>query len=583
MNKTSPGSSEDNNPELRPAQDVMRLQRLGAFHQSRLSFVRSLVRLMARQRWDIRLHRCELNPQGYGARVYRVQTPDRIYDFVAFSTALEADQRSDRVIAQSWDASFALVDGEADDELVRYLAQNAPRQEQGRMKPPVLVMSRANRSVRLFEHVIDCLVKGVQPHISELTRSGYLMRTTAVYGNGKFGLGDYGRPGTDGEMKASFRAQMLAVYLVRMFSFDLINHIAEHRALAAQSGQPAARLAPSLCQFLGIGNATGLGMAPFLVSHPALISRWIEQREIAISATNAVTSISDEIRTAFKKLSERARAHFSEFTTDDTVQQARYDRLIGEIDLLLKQCDSLLNGNQPWRQLQSWAKDLSIEMQELINSLILEMHPEIVDPLAEQMDADEPDALDTTQTIEQLMQTIEDHYDWALAIDFNSAENQEVFWYRSEEKEEPRLGKRFEQPGAELEMKIGVARDVSQLYEHLTKQLRQTVATENSNAHLTAQSLVAEFILRQPQHRGLVRRIQSASARRYGEIRDNLVSADCRPIDLLRCKLSFFGASRFDPKSDLWTRITLFQGAPLAEQLGDVDADDWAFPISPQG
>lgn len=578
MNKSSTGGSENNSPSLRAEQDVMRLQRLGAFHQSRLSFVRSLIRLMSRQRWEIRLHRCELNPQGYGTRVYRVQTPDRIYDFVAFSTEIQSDQRSDRVIAERWDASFALVDGEADDELVRYLADNAPRQEQGRMKPSVLVMSRANRSVRLFEHVIDCLAKGVQPDISELTKSGYLMRTTAVYGNGKFGLGDYGRPGTDGEMKASFRAQMLAVYLVRMFSFDLINHIAEHRVRAVPGAPSAARLAPSLCQFLGIGNATGLGMAPFLVSHPALISRWIEQREIAISATSAVASIDDNLRIKFQKIGERARTHFSEFTTDDTVQQARYDRLIDEIELMLQQSDSLLNGNMPWQRLRSWADDHSIEVQELVNSLILEMHPEIVDPLAEQMDADEPDALDAAQSIAQLMQTIEDHYDWALAIDFDSAENLEVFWYRSEEKEEPRLGKRFEQPGAELEMKIGVARDVSQLY----KELQQTLATTDSSAPLSERSLVAEFILRQPQHRGLIRRIQTTSARRYGEIRDNLVSADCRPIDLLRCKLSFFGASRFDPKSDLWTRITLFQGAPLAEHLHDANADDWAFPVSPQ-
>jgi len=204
---------------------VMRLSRLGAFHQSRISFVRSLVRNMASQRWKITQHRNALDADGFGHLVYRVATTDQIYDFVAFSTPLSADQRSDRVIAERWDSSFALVEGEASDELIAHLATNAPLQEQGRMKPPVLVMSRANRSVRLFEYVVDRLAQGLQPDSDPLKKTGYLMRTTAVYGNGKFGLGDYGRMKKDSDLKASFRAQMLAVYLVRLFSFDLVGTV----------------------------------------------------------------------------------------------------------------------------------------------------------------------------------------------------------------------------------------------------------------------------------------------------------------------------------------------------------------------
>ena len=67
----------------------------------------------------------------------------------------------------------------------------------------------------------------------------------------------------------------------------------------------------------------------------------------------------------------------------------------------------------------------------------------------------------------------------------------------------------------------------------------------------------------------------------YAEIRDNLLDSEMRPIDLLRFKLSFFGASKFDPKSDLWTRITLFQGAPLPDQFTNDESDEWPFPISP--
>ena len=52
------------------------------------------------------------------------------------------------------------------------------------------------------------------------------------------------------------------------------------------------------------------------------------------------------------------------------------------------------------------------------------------------------------------------------------------------------------------------------------------------------------------------------------------------PIDLLRCKLSFFGATKFDPRSDRWVRITMFQGAPLPDEMAgltEAEADAWAY------
>ena len=52
---------------------------------------------------------------------------------------------------------------------------------------------------------------------------------------------------------------------------------------------------------------------------------------------------------------------------------------------------------------------------------------------------------------------------------------------------------------------------------------------------------------------------------------------------MLRGKLAMLGASRFDPKSLLWTRVTFFQGAPLADELARPDADDWAFATTGAG
>ena len=170
-------------------------------------------------------------------------------------------------------------------------------------------------------------------------------------------------------------------------------------------------------------------------------------------------------------------------------------------------------------------------------------------------------------TLAELRAILERDYAWALAIDFAAPAAQRLFWYVSEEKLEPRLGDRTAEPGAEKEMPLGVGRDVAALHAAL--------AGEPDEAP------VATLALRRPDLRHVIRRVQTVARYPYGEIRDNLLGADCLPIDLLRCKLAYFGASKFDPKSDRWTRITMYQGAPLPDELARADADDWCFPVQP--
>ena len=88
---------------------------------------------------------------------------------------------------------------------------------------------------------------------------------------------------------------------------------------------------------------------------------------------------------------------------------------------------------------------------------------------------------------------------------------------------------------------------------------------------------VAEFLRHFPEHRSVLRRVQVMASYPYSEIQDNMISESCRPIDMLRCKLSYFGAAKFDPKSDRWVRITLAQGAPLFDELDG--RDDWWLPV----
>ena len=42
-------------------------------------------------------------------------------------------------------------------------------------------------------------------------------------------------------------------------------------------------------------------------------------------------------------------------------------------------------------------------------------------------------------------------------------------------------------------------------------------------------------------------------------------------------KLSFFGANRYDPKSDRWLRVSFFSGAPYLSDLNNKNVDEWGF------
>ena len=187
-----------------------------------------------------------------------ITTPSSQYHVVVFAQALDDELRSDRVIAEAWDVTFCLVEGEVTDELRQSMALNVPLQEAGRQHPQLLVISRANKSVRNFDHFVEALSSGQQPNVDDLKRAGDIYRTTAVYGNGKFGIADYGRIKSNPDFGRPFSAQMAAVYVLRQFSIDQAEHIARQRA-----PDTAVTLNKSIKQYLGIGNSTGLGMAPF--------------------------------------------------------------------------------------------------------------------------------------------------------------------------------------------------------------------------------------------------------------------------------------------------------------------------------
>lgn len=546
--------------ECRPASTVMRLSRLGSFHQSRLSFMRVLLRRMTAESWQFDETDWRINDAGVGHAVYTVRTPARAYSLVAFAHDLPANQRSDRVIAQAWDATFALHDGIPNAQDIARLQENVPLQEAGRISNKELTLSRANRSVRLWEYVVNSLANGKQPNKDEIDAVGYLMRTTAVYGSGKFGAADRCDIENRPELCNPFQAEMLTVYLIRCFVIDLVEHCAR-----IQGGTRAAPLEPKLRRGIGIGNSTGLGMAPFLVHHPALLSTWIMARETALARVRAVSDVSPNTFDLMEKHLRCALTNAESWNSQHPIQKPKTKELCVGLSKVLSKINWLRDQEQPWDTLYRWVENKTCEdVQEQIVSVLLEPYPELVDELADCMFIDESKhfKLDASGTTQQLRKQIEDHYGWALDIDFATEQSQARFWYVSEAKLEPRLGQRAEEEGSENEQPLAIARDINTLYHALDGDLQ-----------------LAQFLLYHPEFRHIIRRVQLNAKFPYSEIQDNLLGHDMLPIDMLRCKLSFFGATHFDPRSDRWVRICMFKNAPFPDEL--TEPDTWSYGALP--
>lgn len=553
----------DKSKPLRQASDIMKLARMGSFHQTRLSFMRVLLRRAASENWTFEKSVFDINSQGVGRAIYTANTGKSRYSLVAFSNDLPPEKRSDRVIATEWDASFALFDGVPTEADLDRLVINIPVQEAGRVSKKELSLSRANRSVRLWDHVVNSLAVGDQPKLNLIEEVGYLMRTTAVYGSGKFGAADRETLLERPEFQGSFQVEMLTVYLIRTFVMDLVEHMAHSKA-----PKTAVKLKPSIRRKFGIGNSTGLGMAPFLIKHPMLLNNWIAAKEEALARVRRVEAVAPEHFQMFKSLLPRAIKNIENWCSEHPLQIEKLKSLKQDFAILVLKVDSL-NESEAflWDNLYFWAeKELSIEGQELLIALMLEPYGDMNDDLSHCMSADETKGfrIDGSMTVGSMKQIIQTIYDWSLKIDWSKKSANARAWYVSEEKLEPRLGERYEEDIGDYEQPLQPGRDAAALY----------MALENWSDH----EKIAAFLVAHPEHRHTVRRCQIVSRFEFAEIRDNTIDAKMLPIDLLRAKLSFFGAGHFDPRSDRWVRINMFKGAPFPNDLPHEPIDDWAYP-----
>ena len=546
--------------ELRDPNTIMTLSRLGSFHQSRLSFLRSF--LYEFKDWEYKRDLFDLDEYGFGTAVYSFKKKNRVYSLVCFANKINDDERSDRVIATKWDAAFTLHDGVPLKGDIERLRNEVPKQEVGRLSYKELTLSRANKSVRIFDHVVESLSKGIQPNIDLLEKVGYLYRTTAVYGSGKFGLADRFRIKNREEINGPFRLEMMLVYLVRQFTFDQVNHVAKNK-----NPKFAVKLDPKICKNLGIGNSTGLGMAPFIVNHPTLLNNWILCRETALKKIREIKIVEDKDSNLFKDCVRNSIKNITSWNTESEYQLIKIKNLLKDVKKFINFVENEFDFKKdyPFNLIYLWLeKEACEECIEYIVSIMMEPYGEIVDPLIKKMSSDEEKYFNipTDRTVEELRAILEKNYSNILSINFEKKENYTKFWFISKNKEEPRLADRFEEEGSNLEQPLAIARDIKELYKKI-------LVTKNS---LT----MDKFLVENSHLRHVVRRAFIIEKFPYSEIQDNTISEKIVPIDMLRLKLSFFGALKFDPRSDKWLRICMFQGAPLPDELKHYD-EQWVY------
>ncbi len=547
--------------ELRPPSVVMSPEHLGAAHQTRFSFARSLLRRMARDSWTVERTSFDLDAEGRGEAIYRVDAGGHDLHFVAFTTTLDEATHTDRVVADAWEVTCALVDSDPSGTFLDDLRRSVPLQEHGRLDSRVLVLARGNRSVRFYEHLVDRLASGLQPEATEVADADYIMRSTAFYGNGKFGMRSFLGYPDDHPLRAAYRAQFLAAWLFRELSYDSVEHCAR-----ARGGAGAVPFDGGWRRYFGLGNATGLGLVPFAFRHPAILNAWAGIRELALAGVRAAPGTPERLAELTGRL-DRAHAHYSALGGPDRPPWLGPSSLALVVERTRERLEEVADRRRPFDALYRWAEEQDVETCELVASMLVDLDDRISDDEADSMLlVDEEVRMDPATTVDQLRQLLADGYGWLDGLGLDDTGSDHYWWVVSDNTDEPRRAVRRELGPGQREVPIGVALQLGSLRQHL----------EGLPGGMRLATVLADH----PEHAPGARRLLG-SGLPYGEPRDNACRAGFLPLQLQRFQLAAYGMDNYSPKSTDWLRVTLFQGAPRVADLGSDPSDDWIRPPRP--
>lgn len=571
----SPASSHtrmaEGRPGLRDWRQVMQPQRLAAMQPSRLSGARAFMARMIRERWDISLQRFDIDASAEGTAVYSIKAPGQEFSFVAFSYPPRTEGRTGRIIGRAWDMKGTLNEGPATEADIESARRELPLLYRGRATPNALVWCRSNRSMRVFDSTLTALSEGRQPDIGDLNSVCYLMRNTGLDGNGTFGTRPFPSLGPNHALGSVLEAQLLVAYLMREFSCDLVEHLAALRSPGAVTLDPAIR------RYLGVGNGSALGLIFFIQKHPRLIDSWLDAREQSIAAALGLELTAGDPRLAeLIALVERAvrfreqdRMRYESFT--DSAKVA--DDLRGLLPLLHElSATGRLMGRVERYPLDALARHaeaaLAPESYETLLSLMIELVPDQADALMAGIRGEDEFTVDPAMPAADLAALIAEGYSWALDMDMHDPSARAYVWYKSETAEEPRRGLRAEAPDAR-DLGLDTPGDIQRLHRDL--------------AECPPQTPMAQFLLRHPEHRLMVARIQGLAGRHRHTPLANINAADFVPIDLVRLmNVALHGIDKTRDFLQRNLRGVLYHGAPTRDEIRAGQGGRWFYPQEPQ-
>lgn len=543
---------------LRDPEEVCSLPDLGGARSTRHSFTRQLLRELGTGRWRVDRTLFDLDDLGRGTAAYEVRVGDDYWmTLVLFSQIIDESARTDRVIAETWDVTGALIEGRVSAEGIAELRPQVTVQEEGRALLGTMIWGRANRSVRFFDQVVRDLAAGRQPRPDTFGLSPYLLRSTAFYSNGKFGIRDFEGYTREHVFSVPYRSHMLTAWLFREFSYDL---------------------AGDWSRYLGLGNATGLGLVPYIVNHPEILNAWLWSREYPLAAALARTDAPGS--SAALRVVEMLD-HFGVYLAQQGDEAPESYRSGATLSAALDPLRTIareyfvsgtMHGETPaapWHTLHDAAAAVGPEIRGVVASALTELTGDLDDTVQAALVCVEDSHIDPAQSVSGLRAAIAADYGWIESFDFGDAAQLDRFWFTSANSEEPRRGNAGEDPGLSVQHGVNVAEEVWRLRETLREQDGDTT--------------VAEFLITHPRARAAVSRVQKVGPLPYGELRANLRSSPFLPLHPQRVQLAVYGMENYNPQSTDWLRVTLFSGAP---RVADVDAgrgdDDWMFPLRPR-
>ena len=103
-----------------------------------------------------------------------------------------------------------------------------------------------------------------------------------------------------------------------------------------------------ICKSLGIGNSTGLGMAPFIVNHPTLLNNWIFCRETALKKIRELKNVAIKDSNLFKDCIRNSIKNITSWNTKSEYQIQKIKFLLRDVRKFLNFLDTEFNFKSPY-------------------------------------------------------------------------------------------------------------------------------------------------------------------------------------------------------------------------------------------